>query len=166
MDKLWTPEFEAHAVEAQSFRELGKIGEAVLELTLSVFHVEKVGTVCGPISTGGEGSIEANLRVFEATIARLMNELKVPLFNQLPFERHLLRIAMLQGDAYRWQALMEEFYFPLFESGRIAPFYFIHGWEGSQSARMEDAKAVSLGIERIRLRKGFHLPVAVTGPAL
>lgn len=165
MSQLWTPDIEARAKAAHSFGELGGVGGDVLYRTVDRYGPKvKLGMVSGPISTGGLGSMEANLKAFEATVL-LLESLNVPLFNQLPFESHMERIAAREGTDYDPRELLEGFYLPLLTTGLIGTFYFICGWESSNGARWEHRKAIELGIQRVFLPEGFHLLVITKGPA-
>lgn len=138
------------------YEALGVVEIDFLHYTLRELGVEKVGLTSGPISTGGEGSLPANMRVFKETIAGL-ERLRVPLFNQLPFESHMWRIAQRLGDRFDAKALMDGFYLPLFESRRIGTLYFIHGWESSSGASQEHVWTLEREIPRYYLPKNFHM---------
>jgi hypothetical protein len=43
--------------------------------------------------------------------------------------------------------ILEEFYLPLYQSGRIKKFFFVSGWESSFGATWEHDRAKELGIE-------------------
>ncbi len=150
------PPLEARAKEVWSFGELGGVGAEVLHNAVAPYGPKvKLGMVSGPISTGGLGSVEANMVAFEGTVA-LLELIGVPLFNQLPFEPHMWRIAKREGVDFNPRELLEGFYLPLLMSGRIGTLYFIHGWEGSSGARWEHGKTIELGLGRIFLPQDFH----------
>lgn len=158
MDMVYTlpPSLEARAKEVWSFGELSGVAAEALHAAAAPYGPKvKLGMVSGPISTGGFGRVEANLGAFEETVA-LLERLGVPLFNQLPFEPHLWRIARREGSDYNPRELLEGFYLPLLMSGRIGTLYFIHGWEGSNGARWEHGKAIELGLGRVFLPQNFH----------
>lgn len=107
--------------------------------------------VCGPISTGGRGSVEANFQVFSATIARLKQEGR-PIFSQVPYEERIF-------FRNRWRAedparaneyhmpILEDFYLPLISSGLIKKCWFIPGWESSFGARWEREHLIQYGAD-------------------
>jgi len=112
--------------------------------------------VCGPISTGGKGNVRANLEVFDKTIQKLIG-MGINIFDQMPFEKHLGRLnEKSEGSKEeKNQVLLDEFYKPLYKSGHIRKFYFIHGWESSHGARWERSMAKDLGIEIEDLPEDF-----------
>ncbi len=98
--------------------------------------------VCGPISTGGRGSSEENLRVFEATIETL-KKVGRPIFSQVPYEERIFffRKRWQDSDPSRagqyYMPILEEFYYPLFQTKLIKRGWFIPGWNSSFGARWE-----------------------------
>ncbi len=136
----------AACAEANSFTELVPI--ALTELSKFVTGAEMV---CGPITTGGRGSIEANIEVFNATIAALQSEDK-PIFNQVPYEEQILRLRMLwetvspENVGKYCMPLLEDFYLPLFKSGHFRHGWFIPGWQSSYGATWERRQLSELGI--------------------
>jgi len=50
-----------------------------------------LGQVCGPISTGGVGTLDGNILIFEQTIRRLKGK-ELYIFDQMPFERPMWKI--------------------------------------------------------------------------
>jgi hypothetical protein len=105
--------------------------------------------VAGPISTGGLGSREKNTARLTEVVDRLIDE-GHPVFNQVPFEGKMKEfIAGFEGGYP--MPILEEFYLPLHQSGRIKKFFFIPGWESSFGASWEHDRAHELGIEIIYL---------------
>lgn len=102
--------------------------------------------VCGPITTGGKGSIEANIKEFDIAINRLANEGKI-VFDQRPFEIPMQRIRESMKDVIYAHELLNDFYLPIFESGLIDELYFLEGWEKSTGAKWEHNKAQELKIK-------------------
>ena len=137
--------YELHDINqmgmAQSYRELTPIGLRVLNRIPG-----DIVMVCGPISTGGLGSITENTEVFRKSIERVaaMGE---HVFTQLPFEDAMQDIKGKLLPESDGLSLLELFYRPLFESGMIKRLYFIPGWEGSFGASWEHTVALELGIE-------------------
>ncbi|PIR69487.1 MAG: hypothetical protein COU47_02840 [Candidatus Niyogibacteria bacterium CG10_big_fil_rev_8_21_14_0_10_46_36] len=100
--------------------------------------------VCGPISTGGSGSVEKNLERFHAVIDALRDE-RVRIFSQMFFENKLFK--MKTWPSYKGGIqLLEEFYRPIFESGFIYRMYFMPNWQTSMGATWERGEAQRLGI--------------------
>ncbi len=131
---------------ATSFDELKDVALSVLKrMEGPIFQV------CGPMTTGGLGSLELNLEVFRKTIDTLKSQGK-HVFDQLPFEDHMMRIKE-SGKSN----LLEAFYLPIFESGMIKKLYFIYGWWNSRGSLWEHAEAKRLGIPRRYLPFNFHI---------
>lgn len=142
--KYWKPADTAALETANSFAELSEIALRVLKRM-----PKPVGQVCGPISSGGLGSIPANLKRFDETIGELIKSGN-KVFDQVPFESHFFRL-IERGQGAHGQGLLEQFYLPLFESGLVDTLYFIPGWESSKGARWEHAQAKRLGITIVYL---------------
>lgn len=141
----WTPEDIAALERAQSFGELSKIALRVLSRM-----PKTVGQVCGPISTGGVGSIPGNLKVFDQTIQQLVDK-GVHIFDQMPFEEHFFRIIQAEWGTRHNNQLLTDFYLPILQSGHIKTLYFMRGWQSSQGATWEHEKAQRLGIRIVYL---------------
>ncbi len=108
---------EVTLLSAASYQEVSQIALRVLVWWCAEFPGKKVGMVCGPISTGGLGSIPANLERFHLAITTL-TEAGYPIFTQMPYEEALHRIRdQSVGPGVYDNQLLEEFYLPLFESG-------------------------------------------------
>ncbi|MEK9173085.1 MAG: hypothetical protein AAB594_00745 [Patescibacteria group bacterium] len=127
--------------EAKTFVELGVIAVEVLQRIGEKTVPKLIGQVCGPITTGGLGSIEANLNEFSKWI-KILQGRSLAIFDQIPFEEHLFRIWKKSG--HNDSNLLEEFYIPIFESGIVKTLYFIPGWSKSNGAMWEHRQAVRL----------------------
>lgn len=130
--------------------ENAKTFEELRQIALSIVGRlgPPVGFVCGPISAaGGTKSVERNMKIFTSHIELLENK-KLKIFSQLPFEKSLWRI-LAAGE--NENVLLETLYLPLFNSGMLNVFYFIPGWESSFGAKWEHEQALRLGIEIIYL---------------
>ena len=145
--KYWTREDERVIKTVGSYAELCEVAMRILARIKG-----PVGFVCGPISTGGTGSPKKNIVIFKRYIAKLCKEGK-NIFNQMPFEKTLWRLLkVLENPEDR---LLQEFYLPLFKSGKLTTFYFIHGWETSYGARWEHKQAKRLGIRCVYLKRSM-----------
>lgn len=131
--------------QAQSYTAMAQIA---LEILRSVEG--PVAELCGPISTGGLGSVEGNLSRFDQKIRELM-ESGINVFNQTPFETPMQKLKEKPG--FQPLDLLEGFYLPLLESGKIAKMYFLPDWQSSFGARWEHDQAKRLGIEIVYLKK-------------
>lgn len=99
---------------------------------------QPISIVCGPIMTGGKGSPKENLIFFNWWIRELRRR-GLNVFSQMPFEPHMQRIYRKTGVD-----ILEEFYRPLFTSGKIHSFHFIPGWRTSKGAKWERRLAITL----------------------
>lgn len=130
---------------ATSFKELSSIA-----LVVVARMPKPVGQVCGPISTGGLGSIEKNLLMFDKVVDHLIGQ-GLTIFDQVPFEDHLFRVIERHGGTRKGHRLLTDFYLPIFESGHISTLHFIHGWQSSDGSVWERKQAERLGISIVDL---------------
>ena len=141
--KYWQEEdFEA-LQNAQDFKDLYKIAHRIFARM-----PEGIGQVCGPIATGGLGSVAANLEVFVFFLRELQEEGKI-IFDQMPFEWPMQDLKKKVTDGAN--TILQDFYLPLFESGKIKTLYFIKGWETSYGANWEHDQAKRIGIDIVYL---------------
>jgi hypothetical protein len=103
--------------------------------------------VCGPISTGGRGSIDANIEVFNDKIKELQKE-GFNVFDQMLFEgsMHKMMLKFSKKDEYM-ESILTDFYLPIFEGGYISELYFLPDWQSSYGANWEHKQAERLGIK-------------------
>lgn len=106
--------------------------------------------ICGPISTGGAGSVEENLYRFEVAIEKLLKE-KIVVFDQLPFEMPIRKIRQLKNKKGYDTDLLEDFYLPIFESKLVDTLYFLPDWRSSTGAMWEHEQARRLGFDVVYL---------------
>jgi hypothetical protein len=140
----WTADIRGAAHIAKTFEELSKVGLDLLK-TLG----DDVILVSGPISTGGRGSIEENLNVFNEVVHRFI-ENGENVFDQTPFEDMIKRLRKELGDEEGTRTL-EEFYRPIIESGHITEMRFLPGWQTSVGATWERKLAMENGIRIVDL---------------
>lgn len=144
--KYWTEEDWGGLDTANSYTDLYVIAERVISKMPKPFI-----QVCGPISTGGLGSIPANLDMFNKTIKELQSK-GLDIFDQMPFEKSMERLSKeLREKGIYDHSILTDFYYPLFSSGHICAFYFMPDWESSKGARWEHDLANELGIEIVYL---------------
>lgn len=140
---------------ADSFAEL-------LPIALEELHKfpEGCGGVCGPISTGGYGNPEKNLRAFAATIKEMLR-LGNPVFSQAPYEERIFAFRKRWQDAdsanagQYYRPILDDFYLPLFETGLVKQAWFIPGWRSSQGAVWEHQQLKRLGADIKYLSEGW-----------
>jgi len=140
LPRYWTPFNIFDLTQAKTFEDLLSTAQSVL-----LRMPQPVSMVCGPITSGGRGSREENIKVFKKTIEELSNK-NITIFSQMPFEGPMWRIQ--KTDYYKGNYhILEAFYLPIFESGLVKRFYFIPGWRLSFGAAWEHRQAKRLGIE-------------------
>lgn len=132
--------------KARHFRELAPIA-----IQIASRLSPPTTQVCGPISTGGKGSIEKNMNALRDAILFVGNQ-GFSVFDQTIFEKHLWRISRLpalkNADEY---FLLDSFYRPIFLSKKLQYLHFIPGWQDSVGARWEYDLGKSLGIKIVYL---------------
>lgn len=141
---FWKDEHFAQLETLNDFSEMLPLAFAILE-SMSTPVME----VCGPITTG-DRTIEQNVAIFKKTIARLAEEGNT-VFNQMPFQETIERICEKQKIVGYPSSLLDEFYLPLFESGKINTLCFLPGWEKSKGASWEHAQGQRLNLKIVYL---------------
>ncbi len=141
--KYWTEEDFKNLEQAKNFEDLYKIAHTVLDRMPM-----GIGQVCGPIATGGLGSVELNLKIFDETIRKLQSQGKI-IFDQIPFEWPMQELKKTVTDGVN--SILEDFYLPIFKSGKVKTLYFIKGWESSRGSNWEHEQAKSLGLDIVYL---------------
>lgn len=146
--QYWEKEDWDKLEEAESIKDLYFIASKIINRIPKPFI-----QVCGPIATGGLGSVEKNLNAFNKVIKKLQNEGLV-VFDQMPFEEPMqkLKVKLAPGKEY-FNSILTDFYCPIFESGFISAFYFMSNWQTSFGAKWEHEKAKELGIKIVYLKK-------------
>lgn len=128
---FWTVQDKERVNSATTMAELGQVALGVLRRM-----PPPIVQVCGPLTTGGAGSLEANIARFRAAIAVLKRR-GWSVFDQIPFQETMIRIGKSAGQAgYCWPILWE-FYQPVFRSGLINRAFFLPGWQSSTGASWE-----------------------------
>lgn len=126
----------------KSMEDLAKIAALVIQRMQP-----PVAMVSGPISTGGKGSIAANMRAMRKTIDDLSGK-SVKVFDQTIFEPQMKKIAKAHPEYLTDEVkLLEEFYLPLLEKELVGLICFMPDWKSSFGARWEHKQARRLKIE-------------------
>ncbi|MBI4992006.1 MAG: DUF4406 domain-containing protein [Candidatus Harrisonbacteria bacterium] len=147
MEPYWLNQDIADVQAVNTFEEL-----ADLALRIIRRMPQPVAQVCGPITSGGLGSVEKNLERFQKTID-LLRDRGESIFNQMLFEQPMFRIKATpyyQGG----DQLLHKFYLPIFESGLVKILYFMSDWQSSYGAKWEHEQALRLGIKIRYLSSG------------
>jgi len=127
--------------KSQNIKDLYTIAERVISRM-----PKPMVSVCGPIATGGFGSIDKNLELFNNEIIKLQKNL-INVFDQMPFEDMMQKLKITMGLDQCCKSIVDDFYLPIFNSGYISDFYFIKNWESSNGAKWEHEIAKKLGIK-------------------
>ena len=137
-------ESEAIALEkAESLVEAAEIAVSVLARMNA--SGRPIVQICGPLTTGGLGNLEANSARFERAI-EIARERGLTVFNQMPFQEAIVRLSKhAYSDEYDMD-ILEIFYRKIFECGHVATALFLPDWESSRGASWERGVVSSLGI--------------------
>lgn len=140
----WIDEELASLKAINSFHDMVPIGVRVLRRIRQ--HGEKVVQICGPMSTGGKGTLAANMTHFKRAVAHA--RLKgVLVFDQTPFEDPIIRLSASAPREGYCHDILHIFYRSLFESRLITTLSFLPDWQSSVGAKWEYEEALRLGIE-------------------
>jgi hypothetical protein len=134
LPSYWTYFDLEQARGARDFRDLGQIALRVLR---RMSENGPVIQVCGPITTGGLGSLSQNLARFQTAVEILKAD-DYNVFDQMPFQSFMIKLvdAGLSG-----RDLLEDFYGPIFASGLVQFLFFLPLWETSAGAKWERQRA-------------------------
>lgn len=128
---------------ATSFSDLSNL--ALVELQ----SIGRAVIVCGPITTGGRGSAEENIRAMKAAITHLKDQGHM-VFDQFPYESTLWTLKdqwEMAGNQGYCMPILTDFYLPLYQSGLIHRAYFLPGWNSSYGAKWERKELTTLSVE-------------------
>lgn len=139
--QYWTEEDFENLQKAETIQNVFEIAQNVISRM-----PDNVAQVCGPVTSGGKGSIEENLKQFDKVIDDLQEQ-GVHVFDQMPYEETFQRIAYSKTSDQNHDDILSEFYEPIFRLGKITTLFFVPGWESSKGANWEYQKAQELGIE-------------------
>lgn len=139
-----TPEELRRLKEVETFEAAADIAIGVMRRLAQ--DGSKVVQICGPMTTGGAGSFEANVARVERAV-EIARGRGVVAFDQEPFLEALVRLCADRSEqgGYCYEVL-EVYYNRIFTSGALAATMFLSGWESSTGAKWERAKAAALGL--------------------
>ena len=102
--------------------------------------------ICGPMTTGGRGSLAANMAFFKRAQLVASNHGLV-IFDQTPFQDAMIRLSSEWGKRQEYcTPILEVFYRGVFQSGHVSALYFLPGWEGSVGSRWEREEGARLSL--------------------
>jgi hypothetical protein len=139
--QYWIDEDYKNIEEAQSIQDIFAVAKDVLSRM-----PDNLAQVCGPITSGGRGLVEENLKYLDKIIDDLQAQ-GIDIFDQMPFEKTFQRIAYSKTSKEHHDDILTNFYEPIFRSKKITTLYFVPDWESSKGANWEYQKAKELGIE-------------------
>ena len=144
MSTHWTNEEHENCESSKNFEELLNIAFKILE------RMKKSGKpiveVCGPMSTGGCGSLEENFRLYNYAVKMLESNGKI-VFNPTPFQKTMERLSGHLKDGQYNMDILEVFYKGIFDSGYIKEVYFLPDWQSSKGASWERKTVADFGIK-------------------
>ena len=144
IDEYWTFDDGDDLESAKNYEKLFDIALRVIKRM-----PQPVCQVCGPVTTGGLGSMDKNMEEIEKMI-RILRSRGISVFNNMVFEEAMQRIK--KTPYYRGgNHLLNAFYLPLFESGLVKVLCFLPGWTSSEGAKWEHEQALRLGIKIVYL---------------
>lgn len=135
-----------------SYKNYEEIARSMV-LELEKFSKENntnIVQVCGPISTGGLGSVDENIKFFKKSIEKLEGA-GYFVFDQTVFEDAMLKIKTSRMENglfkfYDWD-LLNKCYIPLFESRLLNKMIFLPDFESSIGSKWEYDMALKNKIE-------------------
>lgn len=135
-----------------SYKNYEEIARSMV-LELEKFSKENntnIVQVCGPISTGGLGSVDENIKFFKKSIEKLEGA-GYFVFDQTVFEDAMLKIKTSRMENglfkfYDWD-LLNKCYIPLFESRLLNKMIFLPDFESSIGSKWEYDMALKNNIE-------------------
>lgn len=148
--KYWTVSDIQALDEARNHKDLLDIALRVIDRM-----PQPIVQICGPISTGGKGSIEENIAEFEKAISYFIN-MGENVFDQMPFQDAMVRLKKQVIDGYD-ERILFEFYQPIFESGLIKNLRFLPDYKSSIGAQWEEEQGKRLNIDIVYLKQNWHL---------
>ena len=137
----WQPQDFIDLENAVSYKELFVIAKRIIDRM-----PRPLAQVCGPIATGGLGSIEANLYAFNKEIKKLQDQ-GIHVFDQMPFEMPMQKLKKGLKPGEYATGILDDFYMPIVELGVVSVFYFMSNWQTSRGAQWEHQIAQEKGIE-------------------
>ena len=144
MNVFWSEREKKDLEIITSFKEAAEIAVPVLYRMRLSDDNSPIYQICGPISTGGLGSTEANLCFFNRAI-QVAEYHGLLVFDQLPFQEAFDRIASQSNGDYCTD-ILDIFYREVFGSGLIDVFSFLRGWGTSKGSTWEREIASKFGI--------------------
>jgi hypothetical protein len=156
LPQYWTEEEQRMLEDVTEFRHMTPIAFRVLERMPGRIH-----EVCGPISTGGWGCPRRNLAFYGFAIEELVRH-GLAVFDNRPFQDVMERIINTHQIKGYAMGIFHDFYYPIFESGRIVTAWHLPDWQSSTGTKLEYKKFMELNIPWVPFPTewltGFEMP--------
>ncbi len=145
-DTHWT-ELEIRVLEGiTSFHEMIPVGVTILH-KMREADDRPIFQICGPMSTGGAGSLELNMRRF-ILAQKVARENGLYVFDQTPFQDAMIRLSQPWVDRKEYcTEILHIFYRGIFKTKILKGLVFLPGWESSVGTRWEREEALLHGLE-------------------
>jgi hypothetical protein len=141
----WTAQDIIELDRSESFGCITKVALRVLPR-----FGTRVAMVSGPMTTGGKGSVEENLKAYRKAIAFLESR-GHKVFNQLlaekAFRRHRETWKACNPEGKYCWPILHEFYEPVFRSGMVRGIHFMPDWQSSIGCNRERELAELIPLE-------------------
>ncbi len=143
MSRFWTGAEKKRLEQADTLSELADI--ALVILGRMAEEKRKIVQICGPMTTGGFGNLDDNMKLFQYAID-VASDRGLHVFNQLPFQDAMKRIVQWFPNQPYCQAILDNFYRPIFGSGYVQRTLFLPNWKTSHGASWEYGLVTELGL--------------------
>ena len=141
-DQYWTENDIERLRMAKTLEEAGDIGVMILER----MHAsgKEIVQVCGPMTTGGLGTLSENMERFAIAIEQARAH-GLLVFNQIPFQEAIERLTSHLDEEYCTD-ILDIFFRKILGCGYVSRALFLSDWESSRGARWEWDFVRSCGI--------------------
>lgn len=154
-----TPKQVKKLAKVKNFAQMAAIAVKSIRKARKKYKGVSTIELCAPISSGGKGSVKANLAEMNKAIEAL-KDLPYLLFNQLPYEK---KIGALKASAHKKRknkiaydmAVLLDFYEVFFNKGIIDILIFMPNWYSSIGACWEYRKAKKNGMKTLQLKDNW-----------
>ncbi|MFA6445654.1 MAG: hypothetical protein WCW14_00175 [Candidatus Paceibacterota bacterium] len=144
-DEFWKrPEMD-RLERAHSFHDLANIAIQFILPRMAITQKEVI-QLCGPISTGGLGTKEANIKRFKTAI-RIAKRKNLLVFDQMPFERAIAKLSAQHAARGEYcDEILTVFYAGVFSSKMISKALFSPDWHTSKGAAWGREHLTKIGL--------------------
>jgi hypothetical protein len=143
MDEYWEV-YKEDLEMASTMGYLAAVANSVL-FRMKKSKGPRIVQICGPMTTGGLGSQEANMLRFKRAIV-VAEHHGLAVFNQIYLEDAINRITGYKAGGEYFVDILEILYRKIFESGYVNKVLFLPDWQSSVGACWERELLMKLGI--------------------